>query len=226
MAIQILLADDHQLVRKGLKTLLEGEPGFKVAAEAENGMEAVRLAKKLLPDVVVMDLTMPKLNGIEAIRSILEVNNKISIVALSMHSEPRYVSGALQAGARGYLLKDSAPEDLISAVKAVKAGRAYIGPEIADIVIQGFTGRLPAGSNKTPAHELTPREREIVQLIAEGHNKMKIADLLKISIKTVESHTKNIKEKLGLENQIDLAKYAIREGLISIDFFLQSPRHQ
>jgi DNA-binding NarL/FixJ family response regulator len=225
MTIQILLADDHKLVRKGLKVLLEDEPGFSVIGEAENGKEAVRLVKKLLPDVVVMDLAMPKLNGIEAIRSILEANNKISIVVLSMHSEPRFVSGALQAGARGYLLKDSAPEDLVSAVKTVKAGRSYIGPEIADIVIQGFTGKLPAGSAKTPAFELTPREREVVQLIAEGHNKMKIADLLKISVKTVESHTKNIKEKLGLENQIDMAKYAIREGLISIDYFLSSSRH-
>ena len=225
MAIRILLAEDHQMVRKGIKTLLEDEPGFQVAGEADNGREAIRLAKTLVPDVIVMDLAMPELNGIEAIRAILENNAKISIVVLSMLGEPRFVSGALQAGARGYLLKDSAPEDLVSAVKAVNAGRSYIGSGIADIVIQGFTGRLPAGSTKTPAFKLTPREREIIQLIAEGHKKTIVADLLNISVKTVESHTKNIKDKLGLENQIDLTKYAIREGLISIDHFLNSSKH-
>ncbi len=216
MSIKILLADDHKIIREGLRNLIEKQAGFEVIAEAEDGLTAVKKAKKLAPDVVVMDIGMPGLNGIEATRQILADSPQAKIIALSMHSERHFVSEMLKAGASAYLLKDSAFEELVQAIRASRANKIYLSPSIADKVIKDYITHIP-GENFSAFSILTKREREILQLIAEGKSTKEIASLLFISIKTIETHRQNIMEKLDLRSVAELTKYAIREGLTSLD---------
>jgi DNA-binding NarL/FixJ family response regulator len=216
MAIRVLVADDHKIMRAGLLSLLEKYEEIQVVAEAENGRRAVQLALDKDPDVVVMDVSMPDLNGMEATRQILDDHPGMRIVALSMHSDKRFVLGMLQAGASGYLLKDCASEELAGAIKTVAAGKKYLSPEIAGIVIDDCIYRT-----STPQHtvtsQLSAREREVLQLIAEGWSTRDIASHLYVSVKTVETHRRQIMRKLEIFNVADLTKYAIREGLTSLE---------
>ena len=214
MNTKILLADDHQIMREGLIALLEREPGLKVVGEAPDGRAAVRLARELNPDVVVMDVTMPDLNGIDATRQILEENRQIKVVALSMHADRRFVKGMLQAGASAYLLKHSASQELIKAIQLVMANRVYLSPEVAGVVVEDY--KAPAPDTSAFA-VLTPREREVLQLFAEGKTPRQIAATLHLGLKTVEAYRRQIMEKLDFQSFAELIKYAVREGLTSLD---------
>jgi two-component system response regulator NreC len=216
MNIKILVADDHKIVRDGLRTLIEKENGMEVIAEAEDGRAAVKQAKKLLPDIVIMDITMPDLNGIDATRAIFEEAPGVKVIALSMHSDRRFVSGMLEAGASAYLLKDSAFEELATAIHAVVANQIYLSPKIADIVVRRFVSKS-ASTERSAFTELTKREREVLQLLAEGVSTKEIAGRLNLSVKTVETHRANIMDKLDIHTISMLVKYAIREGLTSLE---------
>lgn len=214
-AIRILLADDHTVVRKGLRLLLESHPGFKVIADAADGREAVALAEEHAPDVVVMDVAMPILNGIEAARQISAKVPQTSIVFLSMHSDEGYVLKALKAGARAYLLKDSAEHDLINAVKAVSEGKAFFSPAISKMLVEDYMRQMQERKVEDSYDLLTTREREILQLLAEGRNNKEAANILNLSLYTVETHRSNILQKLNLHSGAELILYAIRKGVIS-----------
>jgi len=215
--VRMIIADDHLLMREGLRSLLENEERFSIVGEADNGQEAVELARKLMPHLVVMDVSMPDLNGIEATRRILEENPNIKVVALSGHSNMVFVREILDAGASAYVLKSRAYEDLIRAVDEVMAGRKYLTPDIAAGVVSEYV-ELSSSSGKDPAFVmLTPREREVLQQLAEGRSTKEMADALSVSVKTVETHRRNIMEKLNLHTVAALTKYAVREGLTTLD---------
>jgi DNA-binding NarL/FixJ family response regulator len=216
MTIRILLADDHKIVREGLRSLLEKELDIEIIAVAENGREAVQYAQDLTPHVAVMDIGMPGLNGIEATRCISMENPEIKVLVLSMHSARRYVLEALSAGAKGYILKDCASEELARAIRIVAANDTYLSPRVAEIVVKDYIKFLPGQSSETAAL-LSKREREVLQLIAEGHNTKEIAFLLNLSIKTVETHRQQIMKKLNVQTVAGLTRYAIREGLTPLD---------
>jgi DNA-binding NarL/FixJ family response regulator len=216
MAIKIVLADDHQIVRHGLRTLLTGEPDMKVLAEAENGRVALRLVRDLRPDVIIMDISMPDLNGIEATRQVRAECPGVRVIALSMHSDSLFVLNMLKAGASGYLLKDCALEELVKAVRMVVKGKTYLSPGISDIVIKDFvSGWTSTGASVFTT--LTNREREVLQLLSEGHHNNKMAEILCVSVKTVEAHRKSIMNKLGVKSVAELTKYAIRQGITSLE---------
>jgi len=214
--IRLLLVDDHKIVRDGLRSLLRGETDMEVAAEAENGLEALRLAEKLNPDVIVMDVSMPDMNGIDAARAILERSPRCRIVALSMYSDRRFVEGMLRAGVAGYMLKDGAFEELARAIRAVAAGQAYLSPRIAETVIKDYVHSLEGGRGGF-FPELSARERQVLQLVAEGKSTRNVAETLHVSVKTVETHRRQIMEKLNVRSVAELTKCAIREGLTSLD---------
>jgi DNA-binding NarL/FixJ family response regulator len=214
------LVDDHKIMRDGLRSLLAEEEGLQVVGEAEDGRRAVQLARRLKPDVVLMDLSMPDLNGIEATRQLTESGEGCRVVALSMHRDPRFVAGVLEAGASGYLVKDCNASELVGALSAVTQGRTYLSPEVTDVVVKGFVGRLQTGGAHPPASALSPREREVLQLLAEGCSVRDIADRLNLGQKTVETHRRNLMEKLGVNNLVDLIRYALREGICSLDDWL------
>jgi two-component system, NarL family, response regulator LiaR len=216
MTIKIIIADDHKLMRDGLHALLGRERELEVIATAENGRVAVQLTRKLAPDVVVMDVSMPEMNGIEASRQILAESPDTRIVALSMHSDRRFVEGMLRAGVSSYVLKDSPIEELSYAIRAVMENRAYFSQEIAQTVVKGYLSKLDA-SEEAVAPLLTPREREVLQLIAEGKKTKEVADLLNVSVKTIETHRRQIMEKLNLRSIAQLTKFAIREGLTTLE---------
>ncbi len=216
MAISILIADDHKIVREGLIALLSQHPQMQVVGEAENGRQAVQLAASLRPQVVIIDIGMPELNGIEATRQIVAEVPGAKVIALSMHSDKRFVKGMLKAGAAGYLLKYCASEELVSAIQMVMANRVYLSHDITGIVVEDYVQKL-ADSDASAFQTLTPREREVLQLLAEGHSTRQIADTLHVSVKTIEVHRKQLMDKLGLASLADLVKYAIREGLTSIE---------
>jgi DNA-binding NarL/FixJ family response regulator len=215
MTIRIILADDHKIMREGLRALLEKQEDFEVAAEAENGLDAVQLAKKLRPHIVIMDIGMPGLNGIEATRQVTADVLTTKVIALSMHSDKRFVIEMLKAGVSAYLLKDSASEELVSAIRTVLAGKPYLSPQITDVVLKDYLSTL---SKEEPSAFtlLTPREREVLQLIAEGRTTKQIATALFVSVKTVDTHRQQLMEKLDLRSVAELTKYAIREGLTSL----------
>ena len=215
MSIQVLLVDDHMLFREGLRGLLEKEADVSVVGEAGTGVEAVKIAGELYPDVVVMDITMPDMNGIEATRQILAENGTIRVLALSMESDRRYIVEVLEAGATGYLLKDAFFRDLVDAIRTVAAGDTYLSPRITELILRDYMQRIPEGLPLTFSC-LTERERELIQLIANGQNTKEIAAVLGISIKTVEVHRQNIMKKLNLYSIAELTKYAVREGLTSL----------
>jgi two-component system response regulator NreC len=216
MSIRVLLADDHKIFRDGLRTLIEKEAGMEVVAEAENGRKAVKLAEKLSPNVIIMDVSMPDLNGIEATRKIIAGTSNVKVIALSMHSDRRFVLGMLEAGASAYLLKDCAFAELVNAIRQVAAGNTYLSPKIADVVVKGYLNKV-SDSSLTTRTVLTSREREILQLLAEGLSAKEIAAHLNLSIKTIETHRRNIMEKLEIHTIAELTKYAIREGLVALE---------
>src|SRR5450755_2868728 len=213
--IRILIADDHTVVRKGLRLLLESHPGFKVVADASNGREAVALAEEHAPDVVVLDIAMPILNGIEAARQISAKLPHTAIVFLSMHSDEGYVLKALKAGARAYLLKDSAEHDLIGAVIAVSQGKAFFSPAISKMLVEDYMRQMQERQVEDSYELLTTREREVLQLLAEGRNNKDVAAMLNLSLYTVETHRGNILQKLNLHSGAELILYAIRKGVIT-----------
>jgi len=216
MTIRILLADDHKITREGLHSLIENQPDMQVVAEAEQGRTAVELARKLAPDLVIMDVSMPDLNGIEATLQISQQSPNVKVIALSMHSDSLFVTEMLKSGARGYLLKDCAFEELANAISAVMNGNTYLSPSISGIVIDDYLHRLSkAGSLRADA--LTAREREVLQLLAEGKSTKQIALKLHISAKTVETHRRQIMEKLDIHSVAELTKYAIRKGFTSLE---------
>lgn len=216
MTMKIILADDHRIIREGLRALLDKEPDMEVVAEAEDGRTTVRLSREYRPDVVIMDITMPGLNGIEATRQIISELPDIKVIALSMHSDRKFVSEMLSAGASGYLLKDSAFEELSNALHAVHNDQLYLSAKIDDQGLVDFAENVKA---KAPAkaHSLSHREREVLQLLAEGKTTQQIASSLCVSGKTIASHRTQIMNKLGLTSVAELTKYAVREGLTSID---------
>ena len=215
MKIKVLLADDHVMMRGGLRMLLEQNAELSVVGEAEDGRETVRLAKKLSPDVIVMDIAMPDMNGIEATRQILADRPDVKVIALSMHSDRHFVSEMLKAGATAYLLKQCAVDELITAIMTVLKNRTYLSPCISGIVVEHFVRNKPK-SGSTAFSQLTDREREVLQLMAEGKTSKKIADQLNLSVKTIETHRMKIIEKLNIHTVAELTKYAIREGLTSL----------
>ncbi len=213
--IRILLADDHKLMRSGLRVLLEQQAGLTVVAEASDGREAVALVPSHKPDVLVMDIGMPNLNGIEAATQITQSHPEISIVMLSMHSDESYVLRALKAGAKGYLLKDSAEADLIRAVHSVAEGKSFFSPAVSKVLLDDYVRKLKRSGTDDPYDLLTPREREILQLVAEGKSNKDVAQMLNLSVYTVETHRSNIMEKLNLHGVPELILYAVRRGIIS-----------
>jgi len=207
--IRVLLADDHAMVRKGFRLILEAQPDMEIAGEAGNGREAVELAEKLHPDVVVMDVAMPELNGIEATRRLASSSPHTRVLALSMHKDSVYVREILRAGARGYLLKDSIDTDLINAVRAVAKGDGYISPGVSDAVLTDYRRHVT-----DPLDLLTSREREVLQMIAESKTNKEIAVALNLSVYTVEAHRGKIMEKLNLHSTGELVRFAVRHGLV------------
>lgn len=213
--IRILLADDHQLMRSGVRLMLEREPDLTVVGEASDGREAVALAKSLKPEVVVMDIGMPNLNGIEAAHQMTQDIPELAIVMVSMHSDETYVLRALKAGARGYLLKDSAEADLIKAVHVVAGGKSFFSPAVSRLLLDDYVRKLKRSGTEDAYDLLTPREREILQLIAEGKSNKDIANLLDLSVYTIESHRENLMKKLNLKGLPELILYAVRRGIIA-----------
>jgi two-component system response regulator NreC len=214
MSTKVLIADDHQIMREGLRTMLEKEYDITVVGEAENGRMTLRLARELIPDVIIMDVAMPDLNGIDATRQIVGELPSVKIIALSMHDDRRFVLNMLKAGAAGYMLKDCAFKDLAKAIRVVRANKTYLSDEVADIVVKDYLASA-APIESSAFQLLSPREREVLQLIAEGKTSPKIAELLHISVKTVETHRQQIMVKLKIKSIAELTKYAIREGLTS-----------
>ncbi len=214
---RILLADDHQILRHGLRVLLEKESGIEVVGEAEDGRRAVDLARTLKPDIVIMDLQMPVLNGIEATRQILAKNPNCRVIFLSMSSDPIVVRQAIQAGARAFVLKDCAYDQLIKAIGAVKKGEQYLSPKIVGVVLTDYMKQLDGGEGMAPSI-LTSRETEVLQLLAEGRTSKEIGGILGVSVKTVDTHRQNLMAKLDLHSIAELTKFAIKEGITSLDF--------
>jgi DNA-binding NarL/FixJ family response regulator len=211
-----MLADDHKITRQGLRSLLEKQQDMEVVAEAENGRIAVRLAGEIAPDVVIMDLTMPDLNGVEATRQIVADSPDVKVIALSMHSDSLFVTEMLKSGAAGYLLKDCAFEELAKAIRIVLEDKIYLSPSISGVVVEDYIHRL-AQTDFAGFEVLSDREREVLQLMAEGHSTKQIATKLHISVKTVETHRRQIMSKLNIHTVAELTKYAIRKGLTSLE---------
>ena len=207
--IRILLADDHAVVRQGFKMILAAQPDMEIVGEAGNGREAVELAEKLRPEVVVMDVSMPELNGIEATRRLAASTPHTRVVALSMHKDSVYVREILRAGARGYLLKDSISSDLLAAVRAIARGEGYLSPGVSDAVLNDYRKHVT-----DPIDLLTSREREVLQMIAEGKTNKEIATVLNLSVYTVDAHRGRIMEKLNMHSATDLVRFAVRAGLV------------
>lgn len=216
MAIRVFLADDHAVVREGLRLLIEANGDIVVVGEAADGRETVRLVKHLQPDVVVMDITMPELNGIDAARRIREASDSTEIVVLSMHASTEYISQALRAGAKGYLLKESAGKEVAKAIRAAHAGKRYLSRHITETVVDDYIHKFETLTDVNPVERLSSREREILQLIVEGKSNPEIAKGLSLSIKTVETYRSRLMDKLGIKDLPGLVKFAIRHGLTSV----------
>lgn len=211
MAIKVLIADDHQLFREGLVNLITSAPDVEVIGEAKDGLEATKKAKKLKPDLILIDIGMPIMNGIEATRMIKKDDPQIKIIAVSMHSDRQFVKGVLEAGADGYLLKNCTYRQLVDAIQSVVSGKKYLSDDITEMVIQGYLDPEDEADNKT---DLSEREVEVLKLYAEGKSTREISERLFISVKTVGTHKQHIFEKLGIKSNADMIKYAIKEGLI------------
>lgn len=212
MPIRVLLADDHRIVREGLASLIEADQAYAVVAQAESGREAVRLARKLTPDIVIMDVSMPDLNGIDATTLCIEAVPDVKVIGLSIHAESRYVLGMIKAGASGYILKEDAFPDLLQAIDAARNNQSYLSPKVSAVLIKDCIRQLPPESTAWDS-PLTVKEREALQMIAEGRTTREIAAALHVSVKTVESRRKSIMQKLNLHSVAQLTKYAVREGI-------------
>ena len=213
--VRVLLADDHELVRKGLRALIERQPDLEVAGEAADGREAVELCEQMKPDVVVMDIAMPRLNGIEATGQIVKRNPATGVIMLSMHSDEGYLTRALAAGAKGYLLKDSAEADLLLAIETVAKGKPFFSPSIGAALLEDYVRQLQQRGLTDSYELLTDREREILQLLAEGKSNKEVAALLNLSPYTVETHRTHLMQKLNLHNTAEIVLYAVRKGIIA-----------
>jgi DNA-binding NarL/FixJ family response regulator len=212
--LRVLLGDDHAVLRQGLRKILEDRRDWRVVAEAGNGRDAVRAAIEITPDVAVLDIGMPLLNGVEATRQIVRRAPSVRVLILSMHSEQAYVTQAVQAGARGYLLKESAGAELIEAIAAVAAGRTYFSPAVAEVVFDDYVRGLTERGITDRYDALSEREREVLQLVAEGRSSKEIAEVLSISPATVETHRTHVLQKLGLRNTAEVVRYATRRGIV------------
>ena len=215
MSTRLLLVDDHKIMRHGIRSLLEKQAGMKVLEETNNGRSAIEFARTLSPDVIIMDIAMHDLNGIEATRQIIAELPEVKVIMLSMHSDRQMVADALQAGASGYLLKDCEFDELVRAIETVVSNRTYLSPEIADILVENFVRKSPS-EESSASSVLTSREREVLQLLAEGKTTREIANVLCLSTKTVETHRRQMMEKLNIYNVAHLVKYAISQGLTSL----------
>jgi len=215
--IKVLLAEDHTIVRKGIRALLDAVADIEVIGEAENGREAVEKVGQLLPDVVLMDNTMPVLNGLEATRQIKKQFPEIMVLILTMHTDEEYIFQFLQAGASGYLIKKTAPKELVSAIQAAYRGDSFLSPSISRKVIDEYLRHVEEAGKPNSYAQLTDREREVLQLIVEGFSNKEIAEQLHLSVKTIGNHRLNLMEKLDLHHVSDLTKYAIRKGIISLE---------
>jgi len=213
--IRVLLADDHKLIRAGLVLVVQQQPDLSVIGEADDGRQAVQLVESLKPDVVVMDIGMPNLNGIEAARQITASRPDTAVVILSMHADEGYVLRALKAGARAYLLKDSATTDLVQAIRAVVEGKSFFSPAVSKVLLQDYMRKLRRSGAEDSYDLLSPREREVLQLVAEGQSNKEVANLLNLSTYTVETHRAKIMQKLNLKGVPELILYAVRKGIIS-----------
>lgn len=217
ISIKIILVDNHQLLREGLKTLLNQQPDMKVIAEADNGQEGLELVRKMSPQVVVMDVIMPNFNGIEATQRIRKEKKDVKVLALSVHSDIRYVVEMLRAGASGYILKDCAFNDLADSIRGIMKGEICLSPAISGKIVDDYLGFIGQEQGHAIAPSLTAREREVLQLIAEGKGTREIAEMLHLSTKTVEAHRQNIMKKLDIKTVAELTKYALREGITYLD---------
>jgi DNA-binding NarL/FixJ family response regulator len=215
--IRVLIADDHKIVRQGIRKLLEAESDLEVVGEALDGREAVKKASQLKPDLVLMDIAMSNLNGLEATRQIKKNLPKVKVLILTMHKNEEYVLQSLQAGASGYLLKEAAVEDLVSAIHSVYRLDSFLSPAVSKTVIEAYLSKNKSNKQLSPFEILTDREREVLQLIAEGHTNQEIADTLFISVKTVEAHRSNIMRKLDIHDITKLVKYAIKKGIVDLN---------
>ncbi len=214
--IRVFMADDHLILREGIRSLLRKVPDIEIVGEAGEGGEAVAKVEQLVPDVVLMDITMPGLNGLEATQRIKQKNPEIKVLILTMHETDQYLSGMLQAGASGYVVKTTTTSELISAIRAVHQGDVYLYPSIAQMLVEDYLQKVKAGKKKNSYDGLTNREREILKYIAEDKRNKEIADLLGISVRTVQAHRTNLMDKLGARDRTELVKYAIRKGIIDL----------
>jgi DNA-binding NarL/FixJ family response regulator len=212
--LRILLADDHGIVRRGLKSLLESQPGLEVIGEAADGLEALRLCGALSPDLLIIDISMPKMNGIEVASRAQKLERPPVVIILSMHADESYIMRALGAGARGYLVKDATDEDLLPAVKAVAGGKPFFSPTVTAVLMEDYVRQLRARGLSDSYELLTDREREVLQLLAEGRSNKEVAALLDVGLSTVETHRANLMQKLNLHNTAEIVLYAVRKGII------------
>jgi DNA-binding NarL/FixJ family response regulator len=212
--VRVLLADDHGIVRRGLRAILETEPGLTVVAEAADGMEALRLVEEHQPDVLIIDIGMPKMNGIEVAARTQKLERPPNVIILSMHSDESYITRALAAGARAYLLKDATDEDLLPAIRMVASGKPFFSPAVTVVLVEDFMRQLRARGLTDTYHLLTDREKEVLQLLAEGRSNKEVATLLNLGLSTVETHRANLMQKLGLHNTAEIVLYAVRKGII------------
>ena len=215
--IKLVLADDHAVVRSGLRMLLQAQPDMEIVGEAESGNEALAQVRQLQPNVILMDIQMPGMNGIEATRQIKQAFGETAVLALTMHEDDQYFFEMLQAGASGYLPKRAAPDELVRAIRTVSRGEVFLYPSLATRLVQSYLGGEAGGDSAALVSDLTPREQEVLVLIAEGLTNPEIAENLVISVKTVDRHRENIMRKLNLHSRIDLVKYALRHGLIALE---------
>jgi DNA-binding NarL/FixJ family response regulator len=219
--LRIVIADDHEVARRGIRSLLEGHPGWEVCGEAKDGREAVELATKTKPDLVLLDIGMPNLNGLEAARQILATTPNVAILILTMHDSDNVIREVLRAGARGFLLKSDAGRDLVAAVDALQSQKTFFTPRVSQMVLEGFLNREKQHSEieyepDASGEVLTAREREVIQLLAEGRTSKEVAVTLNLSVKTAETHRTNLMRKLGLHSVADLTRYAVRNGIVQV----------
>lgn len=212
--MRVLLADDHGIVRRGLRAILETEPGLTIVAEASDGMEALRLVEEHQPDILIIDIGMPKMNGIEVAARTQKLERPPNVIILSMHSDESYITRALAAGARAYLLKDATDEDLLPAIRMVASGKPFFSPAVTVVLVEDFMRQLRARGLTDTYHLLTDREKEVLQLLAEGRSNKEVATLLNLGLSTVETHRANLMQKLGLHNTAEIVLYAVRKGII------------
>jgi two-component system, NarL family, response regulator NreC len=212
--LRVLLADDHGIVRRGLRSLIETDPGLAVVAEAADGLEALRLCEEHQPDILIVDVGMPKLNGIDVAARTQKLDRPPRTLILSMHSDESYIIRALAAGARGYLLKDATDEDLLPAIRAVASGKPFFSPAVTAVLVEDYLRQLQARGLADSYHLLTDREKQVLQLLAEGRSNKEVATLLELSLSTVETHRANLMQKLNLHNTAEIVLYAVRKGII------------